>query len=56
MSKFKTPAKVYIVRSNLNVQAAESHISAGLQKGFLDLEIMQDVLSNFNLPWVEQIF
>ena len=25
-------------------------------KGFLDLEIMQDVLSDFNLPWVEQIF
>lgn len=49
MSKFKTPAKVYIVRSNLNVQAAESHISAGLQKGFLDLEINCSIVDKLDL-------
>jgi spore maturation protein CgeB len=49
MSKFKIPQKVYIVRSNLKVQAAESHISTGLMKGFLDLEIKCCIVDRLDL-------
>ena len=40
------PEKIYIIRPNISVQSAESHISLGLMNGFLDLNLNCKILDN----------
>ena len=45
MNNLKKPSKIYIIRPNIKVQAAESHISLGLMNGFLELDIDCQIIS-----------
>ena len=45
MSILKKPSKIYIIRPNIKVQSAESHISLGLMNGFLELDINCQIIS-----------
>ena len=45
MSNHKKPSKIYIIRPNLKVQAAESHISLGLMNGFLENDMDCQIIS-----------
>ena len=45
MKNLKKPSKIYIIRPNIKVQAAESHISIGLMNGFLELDIDCQIIS-----------
>ena len=45
MSNLKKPSKIYIIRPNIKVQAAESHISLGLMNGFLELDMDCQIIS-----------
>ena len=42
----KLPEKVFIIRPNISVQSAESHISLGLMNGFLDLDLNCEIIEN----------
>ena len=48
MSTLKKPSKIFIIRPNIKVQAAESHISLGLMNGFLELDIDCKIISGIN--------
>ena len=45
MCNLKKPSKIYIIRPNIKVQAAESHISLGLMNGFLEIDIDCQIIS-----------
>ncbi len=45
MTNLKKPSKIYIVRPNIEVQAAESHISLGLMNGFLEIDTDCQIIS-----------
>lgn len=40
------PEKIYIIRPNIDVQSAESHISLGLMNGFLELNLNCKIIDN----------
>ena len=45
MCNLKKPSKIYIIRPNIKVQAAESHISLGLMNGFLEIDLDCQIIS-----------
>tara|TARA_Y100000589_G_scaffold176803_1_gene167630 strand:+ start:1431 stop:2528 length:1098 start_codon:yes stop_codon:yes gene_type:complete len=49
MKNLTLPSKIYIIRPNLKVQAAESHISNGLKDGFLDLKFNCKIINSLEL-------
>lgn len=40
------PDKIFIIRPNISVQSAESHISLGLKEGFIDLNLNCKIVDN----------
>ncbi len=49
MKNLSLPSKIYIVRPNLKVQAAESHISNGLRDGFLEQNLNCEIINSLEL-------